>query len=195
MTAPTVARPTRDLAAAEEAARAFLAALGWDLNTPSTRDTPRRMAKAYADLASPRQFTPTAFDNEEGCDQLIVQQAIPFASVCEHHCLPFVGTVDFGYLPDAQIIGLSKLARGVELFARGPQVQERLTNQIANWLCVTLQPKGVGVVVRAEHMCMRLRGAQVSGTSTVTSALRGLVLDDPRTRSEFYSFVNAAVAR
>lgn len=175
----------RDLAAAEEAATQFLVALGVDLAAPAMQDTPGRMARAYRDLFTPREFDFTTFANDEGYEQLVIQLNIQFQSVCEHHALPFTGTADVGYLPGNRIVGLSKLARVVELFARRPQVQERLTMQIADLLTDQLQPKGVGVVVRGEHMCMTLRGAQSPGTTTVTSALRGLLLNDARTREEF----------
>jgi GTP cyclohydrolase I len=181
----------RDLHAAEAAAASFLAALGMELTSEATAETPRRMAHAYAELLTPRNFTLTTFPNEENYNQLVVLRDVPFASVCEHHILPFVGTADVGYLPENRIIGLSKLARVVELFAHRPQVQERMTKQIADWLNDALQPKGVGVVVRAEHLCMRLRGAQVTGTSTTTSALHGLVLDDASCREEFLSLSRA----
>lgn len=188
----TVAPAHRDLAAVEAAAAAFLTALGVRTDVEATADTPRRMARAYVELLTPREFDLTTFANDEDYDQLVVQCGIPFASVCEHHVLPFVGIADVGYLPSGRIIGLSKLARVVELFARRPQVQERMTKQIADWLTEVLQPKGVGVVVRAEHLCMRLRGAQVTGTLTVTSALHGLLLDDGRCREEFLALTRTS---
>lgn len=175
----------RDLDAAREAAHAFLAALGFDLDREALAETPARMVRAYAELLTPREFDLTTFDNDEGYEQLVLVQGIPFRSLCEHHALPFIGTADVGYLPGKRIIGLSKLARVVELFAHRAQVQERMTKQIADWLAEHLAPKGVGVVLRAEHLCMTLRGAQVSGTTTVTSALHGLLLDDARARQEF----------
>jgi GTP cyclohydrolase I len=113
------------------------------------------------------------------------RRAIPFHSLCEHHLLPFVGIAHVGYLPGERILGLSKLARVVDFFARSMQVQERLTTQIAGWLREQLKPKGVGVVLEAEHLCMSLRGVQKQGATTVTSALHGLVRDDLRTRQEF----------
>src|SRR5262249_51534985 len=119
--------PVRDLAAAEEAAAEFLHALGLSLDTEGLRDTPRRMAAAYAELLTPRSFDLTTFANEEGYDELVLARDIPIRSVCEHHLLPFVGVAHVGYLPGERILGLSKLARVVELFAHGPQVQERLT--------------------------------------------------------------------
>jgi GTP cyclohydrolase I len=187
---PLPAGPDReqiDLPAAQRAAHALLAALGVDLTDESLRDTPRRMAHMYAELLSPAPFRPTTFPNDDGYDELVVATGIPFHSLCEHHLLPFVGVAHVGYLPGRRIIGLSKLARVVELFARDLQVQERLTTQVAGWLDDHLQPKGVGVVIEAEHMCMSLRGVQKAGARTVTSALHGLVRDDPRTRSEFLS--------
>jgi GTP cyclohydrolase I len=183
-----------DLPAAEVAAAAFLTALGLRLDREATVDTPARMARAYADLLTAREFDLTTFAEDEGYNQLVVLRRVAFASVCEHHALPFLGTADVGYLPAGRIIGLSKLARVVELFARRPQVQERMTKQIADWLAEFLAPKGVGVVVRAEHLCMRLRGAQVAGTSTVTSALHGLLLDDGRCREEFLALTRGAEA-
>lgn len=119
-------------------------------------------------------------------------QGIQFRSLCEHHALPFIGTADVGCLPGKRIIGLSKLARVVELFAHRAQVQERMTKQVADWLAEHLVPKGVGVVLRAEHLCMTLRGAQVSGATTVTSALHGLLLHDARARQEFVTLTHPA---
>ena len=167
---------------AERAAGELLAALGVDLEAESTRETPRRMVDVYAELLTPISFNPTTFPNDGDYDELVVARGIPFHSLCEHHLLPFIGVAHVGYLPGERIVGLSKLARVVELYARSLQVQERLTTQIASWLERELEPKGVGVVIEAEHMCMSLRGVQKPGATTVTSALRGLVRDDPRTR-------------
>ena len=170
-----------DLAAAEHAAAAFLDALG--ATTPPA--TPGRMARAYAELLSPRSFDLTTFPNDEAYDELVLARDIPVRSVCEHHMLPFVGVAHVGYLPDERILGLSKLARVVELHAHRPQVQERLTTQVADWLHTHLRPRGVGVVVEAEHACMTLRGVRAAGTTTITSSVRGAVRDDPRSRAEF----------
>jgi GTP cyclohydrolase I len=180
-------RPTTgvDLPGAERAARDLLAALGADLDDESLRETPGRIARLYAELLEPAPFPATTFPNDGGYDELVVARAIPFHSLCEHHLLPFVGVAHVGYLPGERIIGLSKLARVVDWFARSLQVQERLTSQIAAWLQHQLAPKGVGVVLEAEHMCMSLRGVQKQGATTVTSALHGLVRDDARTRQEF----------
>jgi GTP cyclohydrolase IA len=176
-----------DRKALERAARGLLVALGADLEDEGLRDTPRRMADAYAELLTPEPFNLTTFANDEGYDELVVVRDIPFQSLCMHHVLPFHGLAHVGYLPDERILGLSKLARVVELFARGLQLQERLTTQIAECLQRELEPKGVGVVLEAEHACMSLRGVQKPGSTTVTSALHGLVRDDPRTREEFLS--------
>jgi GTP cyclohydrolase I len=177
--------PGIDLDAAERAASDLLSALGADLASEGLRGTPRRMVDAYAELLTPRPFRPTTFANDEQYAELIVARAIPFHSLCMHHLLPFHGVAHVGYLPGERIIGLSKLARVVEHFARRLQVQERLTGQVADWLDAHLAPRGVGVVLEAEHLCMSLRGVQKLGTTTVTSALRGAVRDDGRTRQEF----------
>lgn len=174
-----------NLAAAEQAAGQFLRALGLRTDTESMRGTPQRMARAYAELFSPRPFDLTTFPNDEGYDELVLARAIPLRSVCEHHLLPFVGTAHVGYLPGQRILGLSKLARVVEHFACRPQVQERLTKQIADWLQTQLAPKGVGVVIEAEHTCMTLRGVQATGSTTITSTMLGTLRDDPRSRGEF----------
>jgi GTP cyclohydrolase I len=179
----------RDLDAAERAAADFLEALGLELDTESLRQTPKRMAQAYAELLTPREFDLTTFPNDEGYDELVLVRAIPVKSVCEHHLLPFTGVAHVGYLPGARILGLSKIARVVELFAHRPQVQERLTKQIADWLQEQLQPRGVGVVIEAEHLCMTLRGVQATGARTLTSTLLGTLRDDPRSRSEFLGLV------
>jgi GTP cyclohydrolase IA len=194
---PLAAVPGRgdlDLDAAQRAATDLLSALGVDLDDESLRDTPRRMARMYAELLTPASFSPTTFPNDGGYDELVVATGIPFHSLCEHHLLPFVGVAHVGYIPGERIIGLSKLARVVELFARSLQVQERLTTQVAHWLDDHLAPKGVGVVIEAEHMCMSLRGVQKPGARTVTSALHGIVRDDPRTRQEFLALTGGSRA-
>lgn len=181
-----------DCTAVQRAARELLVALGADLETEGLRETPRRMAAAYAELLTPEPFNLTTFPNDEGYDELVVVRDIPFQSLCMHHVLPFYGLAHVAYLPAERILGLSKLARVVELFARDLQLQERLTTQIAACLHAELQPKGVGVVLEAEHLCMSLRGVQKAGAKTVTSALHGLVRDDPRTRAEFLSLTGGS---
>jgi GTP cyclohydrolase I len=174
-----------DLGRAKDAARELLLALGYDLDDESVRETPRRLAETYAELLTPRPFNPTTFPNDEGYDELVVARDIPFHSLCEHHLLPFHGVAHVAYIPGERIVGLSKLGRVVDFYARRLQVQERLTTQVARWLGDTLEPRGVGVVIEAEHLCMSLRGVQKPGARTITSALHGAVRDDPRTRQEF----------
>ena len=177
---------TRNLAAAEMAAAALLSALGVDLSGESLAETPGRMARALAEMLTPRDFYVKTFLNDEGYRQLVIEREIAFRSLCEHHFLPFTGLAYVAYLPGERVLGLSKLARVVELFAHRPQVQERLTQQVANWLNDNLEPQGVGVVLVAEHMCMTLRGARAVGSTTVTSALHGLLLTDASAREEFF---------
>ena len=178
-------RDAVDLHAAERAVADLLAALGKDPYSEHLIDTPRRVARSYAELLSPRTFQLTTFPNDEGYDELVVARSIPVHSLCEHHLLPFSGVAHIGYLPGERILGLSKLARVVELFARDLQVQERLTKQVADWLQEHLAPKGVGVVIEAEHLCMSLRGVRAAGARTVTSALHGLLREDRGARQEF----------
>ena len=191
---PVPGRDDIDIAGAERAARDLLTALGADLAGEGLRDTPRRMAGMYAELLTPAPFDATTFPNDGGYDELVVVRDIPFHSLCEHHLLPFVGVAHVGYVPGDRIIGLSKLARVVELFAASLQVQERLTTQVAGWLDEQLSPQGAGVVLEAEHMCMSLRGVQKPGVRTVTSALHGRLRDDPRTRQEFLSLTGGSRA-
>ena len=180
-----------DLDAAERAAHDLLVALGADLESDHLRETPRRVAKAYAELLTPRPFNATTFPNDEGYDELVVVRDIPFQSLCMHHMLPFQGSAHVAYLPGERIVGLSKLGRVVDMFAHELQVQERLTTQVADWLERVLEPRAVGVIIEAEHLCMSLRGVQKPGSRTVTSALRGLIKDDARTRQEFLSLINS----
>jgi GTP cyclohydrolase I len=188
--APATTPPSApDVARASAAARELLLALGADLESESLRETPRRMAAALAEMLTPEPFEATTFPNDGGYDEMVVARSIPFHSLCEHHLLPFHGVAHVGYLPGERIIGLPKLGRVVELFARRLQVQERMTVQIADWLAEEIEPKGIGVVLEAEHLCMALRGVHKPGSRTVTSALQGLVRDDPRTRQEFLGLV------
>jgi GTP cyclohydrolase I len=177
--------PLVDRDALQCAVSDLLRALGADPGSDGLRETPRRVAEAYVELLTPPAFRATTFPNDDGYDGLIVAQAIPFHSLCMHHLLPFRGVAHVGYLPGERIIGLSKLARVVERFARALQIQERMTVQIADWLEAELRPAGVGVRLEAEHMCMSLRGVQRPGARTVTSALRGAIRDDAETRQEF----------
>ena len=177
-----------DLAAAERAARDLLRAIGADLDAPGLRQTPRRVAASFAELVTPADFGATLFPNE-GYDELVLVRGISFQSLCMHHLLPFGGEAHVAYLPDETIIGISKLARVVEAFSRDLQLQERMTVQIADWLERELAPRGVAVVLIAEHTCMTIRGVRKPGARTVTSAVRGALREDPRTRQELLSLV------
>ena len=178
-----------DLAAAERAALDLLRAIGADVDRPDLRGTPRRVAASLAELVTPAEFAATSFPNEGHYDELVVVRDIPFHSLCMHHLLPFIGEAHVAYLPGERILGISKLARVVDTFARDLQLQERLTVQIADWLEDELKPRGVGVVLSAEHTCMTIRGVLKPGARTVTSALRGALRDDPGTRQELFSLV------
>jgi GTP cyclohydrolase I len=184
---PDDAAPGVDRRAATRAVADLLRAMGRDPDDEHLADTPRRVADSFAELLTCPPFRLTTFANDAGYDELVLARDIPVHSLCEHHLLPFSGTAHVGYLPGERILGLSKLARVVEMFARDLQVQERLTQQVADWLQEHLAPRGVGVVVEAEHLCMSLRGVRATGSRTVTSALHGLVREDARTRAEFFS--------
>jgi GTP cyclohydrolase I len=176
-----------DVPAAEQAVADLLRALGRDPETAHLTETPRRVAAAYAELLTAPPFDLTTFPNDEGYDELVLATAIPVQSLCEHHLLPFSGVASIGYLPGDRILGLSKLVRVLDLFARDLQVQERLTQQVADWLQEKLAPRGVGVVIEAEHQCMSLRGVRARGSRTTTSALHGVLREDARSRQEFFA--------
>jgi GTP cyclohydrolase I len=180
-----------DLAAAEKAAADLLVALGQPIDSDDMAGTPRRMARAYAEMLSVEAFDFTTFPNSQEYDELVLVEDIPVRSVCEHHMLPFVGVAHIGYLPDNRILGLSKFARVVDFFSRRAQTQERLTKQVSEHLRDQLSPRGVGVVIEAEHSCMSLRGIRAVGARTVTSALFGTLRDDPSSRAEFLSLVRS----
>ncbi|MEP7018549.1 MAG: GTP cyclohydrolase I FolE [Actinomycetota bacterium] len=181
-----------DLPAAEQAVRDLLLALGRDPSSPHLADTPRRVAESFTEMLTPRGFDLTTFPNDEHYDELVLARSIPVQSLCEHHMLPFTGIAHVAYLPGERILGLSKLARVVELFARDLQVQERLTVQVANWLQEHLAPKGVGVVIEAEHMCMSMRGVQARGSRTITSSVHGVLRDNAASRQEFFMLARDA---
>ena len=176
-----------DIPAAEDAVRSLLVALAQDPEAEHLRQTPRRVAAAFSELLTPDAFELTTFANEQGYDQMVLTRDIPFRSLCQHQMLPFYGVAHVGYLPAGRIVGLSKLARVVEGFAQGPQVQERLTRQIADCLDSHLQPKGVGVVLEAEHLCMSTRGVRARGSRTLTSEVSGHLRHNAAARHEFYS--------
>ncbi|MCK6211551.1 GTP cyclohydrolase I FolE [Georgenia sp. EYE_87] len=178
-----------DLVRARAAVADLLEALGRDTTSEHLAETPRRVAGALAEMLTPRPFELTTFPNDEGYDELVLVRDVPFHSLCEHHLLPFHGVAHLAYLPGERIVGLSKLARALEHLSRDLQVQERLTQQVADLLQQRLRPRGVGVVLEAEHLCMSLRGVAVTGSRTVTSALRGTLREDPRSRAEFLALV------
>ncbi|MGH1526186.1 GTP cyclohydrolase I [Leifsonia sp. L25] len=158
---------------AEAAIAELLHALGRDTTDPQLADTPRRVAAAFAELLDAPALRPTTFPNDEGYDDLVLVRDIPFTSLCAHHLLPFRGVAHVGYLPGDRLLGLSKLARAVEHFSRDLQLQERLTVQIADYLDDELEPRGVGVVLEAEHLCMAVRGVRAPGATTRTSRFTG----------------------
>ena len=183
-----------DFARAEAAVRELLFAVGEDPDREGLKRTPARVARAYSEIfaglfADPGTVLETTFDEDH--DELVLVKDIPLYSMCEHHLLPWHGTAAIGYIPgpDGRITGLSKLARLVDLYARRPQVQERLTSQVADALRKGLEPQGVIVVISAEHLCMAMRGIRKPGSLTVTSAVRGIFQSDPRTRAEALSLV------
>ncbi len=186
---PGIGRPDR--AAAQRAVADLLTALGRDPSGPHLADTPRRVADALIELTTPAEFDLTTFPNDEGYDEMVVEVGIPLHSLCEHHMLPFFGQAHIAYIPGERILGISKLARVAQMFARDLQVQERLTAQIADWLVDNVQPRGVGVVIEAEHLCQSLRGVRAAGARTVTSALRGILKTDGRAREEFLSLTRS----
>jgi len=176
-----------DLDAAERAAKDLMVSLGQPVDAVHMAETPRRMAHALAEMLTAGEFDFTTFPNDEGYDELVLVENLPVRSLCEHHMLPFVGVAHIGYLPAERVLGLSKFARVVEFFSRRAQTQERLTKQIAEHLQDQLAPRGVGVVIVAEHTCMSLRGVRAAGTRTVTSALYGALRENPSSRAEFLS--------
>ncbi|MGA0121664.1 MAG: GTP cyclohydrolase I FolE [Gaiellales bacterium] len=194
MATPDPIRPRGpiDLPKVEAAATDLLTALGYSLDDESLKDTPRRIARMYEELLTAKPFASTTFPNDGAYDELVVVRDIPFHALCEHHLLPFTGVAHVGYIPGPRIVGLSKLARVVELYSKELQVQERMTAQVADWLEAALEPRGVGVVLEAEHLCMTVRGVRAPGSRTTTSAVRGLLRTDPRSRAEFLSLVGAA---
>jgi GTP cyclohydrolase IA len=153
--------------------------------------TPSRAARAYADMLTAEPFEATTFPNDEGYDELVVARSLPSTSLCEHHLLPFSGVAHVGYLPGSRLIGLSKLSRVLNYFSRRPQVQERLTVQVADWLCAELNPRGCGVLLEAGHACTSVRGVRATDSRTLTSPLRGCIREDLRTRSEFLTIATS----
>jgi len=186
-----------DLGRIERAVREILEAIGEDPDREGLRRTPERVASMYAEVfaglrQSPREHLAVTFAADH--DEMVMVRDIPLYSICEHHLIPFIGKAHVAYIPNeaGRIAGLSKLVRLVEAYARRPQVQERLTSQIADQLVDSLQPRGVLVVIEAEHLCMSMRGVQKPGTTTVTSAVRGLFRENKATRSEALQFIHSS---
>lgn len=185
-------RPGFDVERAEAAVRALIEALGENLHREGLADSPRRIAAMYRELFEGLNLDPVevlSVGFEEGHDELVILREIPFYSMCEHHFMPFHGQAHIGYMPDGRIVGLSKIARAVEILARRPQVQERLTTQIADCIEQVLNAQGVGVVIEAEHLCMTARGVRKPGATMVTSAMRGCFRTDANTRHEFLGLI------
>ncbi|MGH1563850.1 GTP cyclohydrolase I FolE [Mumia sp. DW29H23] len=192
-TAPAVTLPTFDTERAEAAVRELLSAIGEDPDRDGLRDTPSRVARAYKEIFAgmrrdPAEVLSRTFEVDH--DEMILVKDIELWSMCEHHLVPFTGVAHVGYIPaaDGRVVGLSKLARLVDVYARRPQVQERLTTQIADALTETLNPAGVIVQIEAEHLCMTMRGVRKPGAKTITSAVRGQ-LRNPATRAEAMSLI------
>ena len=176
----------------EKAVRELISALGENPDREGLKETPARIARMYAEVFAGLYMDPTEYLNtqfDEGHDEMVILRDIPFYSMCEHHFLPFHGVAHVGYIPEGKIVGLSKLARVVEGFARRPQVQERLTAQIADAIMAALEPDGAAVVIECQHLCMTMRGVRKPGSIMVTSAVRGLFKRSAITRSEFFALV------
>lgn len=181
-----------DHARIARAVREILIAIGEDPDREGLLDTPDRVARMYAEVFAGLHHDPAVFLQKtftQQYDEMVIVKDIEFASCCEHHLLPFVGKAHIGYLPAGKVVGLSKLARVVESVAKRPQVQERMTEQVADLIMSELQPRGVGVIVEASHSCMTLRGVRKPGSMTITSAVRGLVKERAATRAEFMALV------
>ncbi|HVR75141.1 MAG TPA: GTP cyclohydrolase I FolE [Planctomycetota bacterium] len=176
----------------EQAARMILEAIGEDPDREGLRETPARMARMYEEVFSGLHQDPGASIRtifREEYDEIVLVKDIPFSSMCEHHLLPFMGKAHTAYLPAGKVLGISKLARAVDLFARRPQVQERLTNQIADLIESLVAPRGVAVILEASHTCMTIRGVRKPGSSVITSAMRGLFRKNIATRNELMNLV------
>jgi len=184
--------PEVDLERVERAWRDIIEAIGEDPDREGLRATPERVARMYTELFEGLRIDPESYLEvgfEVGHEEMVILKDIPFYSICEHHFMPFHGVAAVGYVPDGRVVGLSKLARLVDAYARRPQIQEQLTGQIADSLMQTLQPDGVAVVIEAEHLCMTQRGVKKPGSRMVTSATRGLFRKNEVTRAEFLSLV------
>lgn len=183
-----------DVARIEKAVLEILNAVGENPGREGLKDTPGRVARMYAELLEGMRHEPAEHLNSifhEKYDEIVLLRDVPFYSICEHHLMPFIGKAHLAYLPDGKVLGVSKLARVVDAFARRLQVQERLTDQIADFLMTNLKPKGVAIVLEASHSCMTIRGIKKPGSMMVTSALRGIFKKDSRSRSEVLTLMHA----
>ena len=181
-----------DKEAIEHAMTEIIRAVGDDSRREGLGETPRRVAEMFEEIFAGLGLDPVeelTVGFEEGHREMVVLKDIPFYSMCEHHFLPFYGVAHVGYIPNGRVVGISKIARVVEIFAKRPQLQERLTTQIAETIASALEPQGVAIVVRAEHLCMTMRGIKKPGTNIITSAMRGRFQESEVTRSEFLSFI------
>jgi GTP cyclohydrolase I len=182
-----------DVARIEKAVREILAAVGEDVEREGIKDTPARVASMYTELLAGMQEDPKKHLSSiftEKYDEIVLLRNIPFYSICEHHLMPFIGSAHVAYMPTGSVLGVSKLARIVDCFSRRLQVQERLTDQIADFIMSNLKPKGVAVVLEASHSCMTIRGIKKPGSVMVTSSLRGIFIRDPRSRSEILGLMH-----
>ncbi len=180
----------------EAAVKELLYAIGEDPEREGLVETPNRVARMYEEIFAGLEEDPKKhlkIFNEDNNDEMVIVRDIPLYSICEHHLIPFIGKAHIAYIPgNGKVIGLSKLARIVNCFAKRPQLQERLTSQVADFLYENLEPQGVAVVVEAEHLCMTMRGARASGSQTRTSAMRGIMRSDARTRAEALSLLSSS---
>lgn len=179
----------QNLEAAEKAIHDFMTAMGFPVNSDGMKMTPKRFVKFWKEFVTPDQFQLTTFDSE-GCDGIIISKDIPFFSICEHHLAPFFGTAAIAYIPNGKkIVGISKLPRTLELFARRPQNQERITKQVAEYLMKNLEARGVAVIINARHLCQEMRGVKKPGVNTITSEMLGVFKDDSSARNELMNLL------
>lgn len=172
-----------------KAVQTLLKMIGQDVEREGLKDTPKRYVKFLKEFCNPEPFNMTTFENEGSTNEMIIVSNIPFFSLCEHHLAPFFGTASIAYIPNDKIVGLSKLPRTLDMFSRRPQNQERITQQVADYLMEQLQPKGVAVVIKARHLCVEMRGVKKHDTYTTTSSMKGVFYDELNTRQEFLSLI------
>lgn len=172
-----------------KAVQTLLKSIGQDVTREGLIDTPKRYVKFLKEFCTPEPFNMTTFENEGSTNEMIIVSNVPFFSLCEHHLAPFFGTAAIAYIPNDKIVGLSKLPRTLDMFSRRPQNQERITQQVADYLMEQLQPKGVAVVIKARHLCVEMRGVKKHDTYTTTSSMKGVFYDELNTRQEFLNLI------